>query len=235
MGKTKNSDISISLVIPTYNDEKTIVGQVLACEKILQKTCSKYEIIIAEDHGTDNTWNLLNVHFGKKREYRLIQNKQNMGITKNVQQLYSLAKMDFVLFYSADGDWNPQDTEKMIDRQIETGADIVIGKRIKKNGYTPYRHLISTLHRLLPLILLGVDTIDPGGIKLIRRDLAQAKLSSKSQLFEAEIIIRAKRAGKKVTWSPVSYNKPYTGAGFGGGFNSALESGRDLLKLRMNL
>lgn len=225
--------INVSLVIPTYNDERTIIAQVLVCEKILKKLCNKFEIVISDDVSRDGTWDLLQSKFKKNKNYRLIRNKKNQGITKNVRQLYLIAKYEYVLFYSADGDWDPRDVGHLIETQTKQNADIVIGKRKKKIGYTFYRNFISTMHRLLPLLFFGVDTIDPGGIKLVKRKLIHVPLISKSQFFEAEIIIRAKKAGFRISSYPVVYKKPETGSGYGGAFISAVESFLDLLRFRL--
>lgn len=231
----KQKKINVSLVIPTYNDEKTIIKQVLICEKILKAITNKYEVIIADDKSKDSTPILLKKHFSKKKNFKIITNKNNLGITKNVRQLYMAAKLEFVLFYSADGDWDPRDVGHLIETQEKYDADIVIGKRKKKIGYTTYRQFISTMHRILPIIFFGVDTVDPGGIKLIKRKLVHTPLVSSSQFFEAEIIIRAKKKGNKISSYPVVYKKPRTGAGYGGAFKSALESFSDLLLLRIKL
>jgi glycosyltransferase involved in cell wall biosynthesis len=233
--KHKEKKLNISLIIPTYNDEKTIIQQVTRCEKILRKYCDKFEIIIADDYSHDKTRELLSKNFKNRREFKILFNKKNLGITDNVRQLYNLAKKDFVFFYSADGDWDTKDVEHLIKKCLEDNADIVIGKRKKKIGYTFYRHIISFFHKLLPLILFGVNTIDPGGIKLIRRTLAQIPLISRSQFFEAEIIIRAKKKGYRISSYPVVYKKIYFGAGYGGGFSSALHSVLDVLKLRFSI
>jgi len=220
------------LVIPTFNDEYTIVEQVKTCEKILKRYCNDYEIIIADDFSKDRTRELLKTNFLQMKNYKIIFNKRNLGITQNVRQLYFLGKKDFILFYSADGDWNPNDLSHLIQTQIKYNADIVIGKRDKKIGYTPYRRLISYFHKLLPLLLFGVDTIDPGGIKLVKRNLAQIKLISSSQFFEAEIIIKAKKGGYIISWCPVIYKKTFYGSGYGGAFFSAFWSIIDVFKLK---
>jgi len=228
-------NISISLVIPTYNDELTVIDQVSFAEKILKKYYNDYEIIIADDGSIDKTRALLQKHYKKRQEFRLIFNKKNVGIFSNVHQLYTLATKEFLFFYSADGDWDPRDIEHLIQTQLKEKADIVIGKRIKKIGYTPYRKLVSFFHRVIPIILFGVDTYDPGGIKLIKTKLAHIPLVSQSQFFEAEIIIRAKLKGYKISWYPIIYKKRYYGKGLGGKMSSAWYALRDLIKLRFSL
>lgn len=227
--------LSISLIVPTYNDECTIIKQLTVCQKILEKYCNEYEIIIADDKSVDQTRELLKKYYKNHKEFRLIFNKHNLGITRNVQQLYTLAKKDYILFYSADGDWNPHDVEHLIQTQMRDDAAIVIGKRTKKIGYTPYRHIISFFHKLLPLLFFNVNTIDPGGIKIVKKDLAQIRLVSKSQFFEAEMIIRAKKKKAKVSWYPIMYKKIIYGGGKGGSLTDAMHSLLDIVRLRIFL
>lgn len=231
--ENKKNKLSISLVVPTFNDESTVIAQLNECEKIIKKYTEDYEIIVADDFSKDKTRNLLLKHYKNKKHYRLIFNKSNMGISGNVRQLYFLARKNYILFYSADGDWNPKDTEHLIQTLLKDNADIVIGKRKKKIGYTLYRNALSFFHKLLPLILFGVNTIDPGGIKIIKKKLAQIPLVCTSQFFEAEIIIKAKKNGYKVSWYPVIYKKKSYGSGRGGAFSSALRALMDVFKLRI--
>jgi len=230
--KNIKNNLSISLVIPTYNDEKTVIQQIIKCENILKNFSDNYEIIIADDYSQDNTRKLLLENFEKRKEYKIILNNKNLGISGNVRQLYLLAKNNYIFFYSADGDWNPNDTKLMIQTLLRDNADIVIGKRNKKIGYTFYRNALSFFHKLLPLILFGVDTIDPGGIKIIKKQLAQIPLVSTSQFFEAEIIIKAKQNGYKISWCSVTYKKTFYGSGHGGAISSALRALIDVFKLR---
>ena len=123
----------------------------------------------------------------------------------------------------------------LIETLLHDHADIVIGKRVKKIGYTPYRHMVSFFHKLLPILLFGINTIDPGGIKIIKKNLAQIPLTSNGQFFEAEMIISAKKKKRKVSWYPIIYKKMYYGSGSGGQLHDALESVRDVIRLRFSI
>jgi len=68
--KNNYRSLTISLVIPTYNDEKTIIPQVLVCEKILKSYCHDYEIIIADDVSSDSTRKLLSKQFKNNKRIK---------------------------------------------------------------------------------------------------------------------------------------------------------------------
>ena len=227
----KKEKLTISLVIPVYNNEDTVINQLLACEKIVKSFSKNYEILIADDNSFDSTHAKLKKHFGKNKKIHLIFNKKNLGITKNIRMLYAKAANKYVLFYSADGDWNPQDTQKLLTTNIKNNADMVVGFREKKGGYNAYRRFVSFMHNLLPRLLFGVDTVDAGGIKLFKKELYSDKLISQGQFFEAEMIIRAINAGKKVSFIPVHYKKPPMKPGLGGNYASVFNAMQDVIRL----
>lgn len=221
---------SVSLVVPSYNCEKIIVSQLNICNEILQTICSDYEIIVSDDCSTDRTQKVLKKTFGKNKKIRLNFQKKNLGIGRNFKFLYKSGTKEFVMLFAADGDYDPQDIRKMLLCCANAKADFVIGKRIKKGGYTFYRKVVSILFRLLPMVFFGVDTIDAGSIKVIRNDILSYPIISESVFMEAEIIIRAKRKGYKILSCPVSYGKPEKISGAAGKFSLATDAFWDLLK-----
>lgn len=229
----KKNAPNISLVIPAYNNEMTIINQVKDCFRILEKYCDNYEVIVCDDKSTDNTRLLLMKNFKENKHFILLCNKKNRGIAANMRILYGKAQYTYTFFYSADGDWRTKDVEGMINHLMKTNADIVIGKRVKKVGYNFYRNMISYFHNLLPLLFFGVNTLDAGGIKLFRTELYSPKFISESQFIEAEMIIRAVKKGYKIVSYPVSYHKYVPGFGLGAKFSSVYESLNDLIRLRM--
>jgi len=230
----KKIPFSVSLVVPLYNCKKIAISQLDICNKILKTICGDYEIIVSDDCSTNGISELLKAKFKNNEKFRLVFQKKNLGIAGNFKYLYKSAKKDFVMTFSADGDYNPYDIQKMLMFCSKKNADIIIGKRIKKGGYTFYRKFISTFFRLLPLVFFGVDTIDAGSIKLIRKEIL-SHLISESVFVEAEIIITAKRKGYRVLSCPIFYGKPEKVSGAAGKFSLALGAFVDLIKFRLTI
>jgi glycosyltransferase involved in cell wall biosynthesis len=231
--KLKKFTASISLIIPTYNNEETIVGQLRSCEKILESMYNDYEIIISDDLSKDKTVKLLKKSFYGNENFRLIFQKKNLGIGKNIKYLYKSAKKDYVILYSADGEWNPNDIKEMLLVRETQKADLVIGKRIKKEGYNFRRNIVSLFFRLLTLLFFYVDTVDAGSIKLVKREILSEPLLSESIFLEAEIIIKAKQNGYRVISLPVRYKKPEEMSGSAGKFSVIFHAFADLIKFRV--
>lgn len=232
---TNNKKINISLVVPVYNSERTSKNQLEKCVKILEKYSKKFEILIADDASTDNTYDVLVQNFSKDKRIKIIKNLKNLGIAGNIQKLYKLAKNDYIIFYSIDGDWNPIDLEKLIINVLINDSDITIGLRKNKGGYSTYRKILSNFHNKLPKILFGVETHDAGSIKIIKKSIFKKyKIKSKSVFFDAEFIIRATKDNRKISTIPVNYKKPINTKGAAGKISVVMPSLRDIISLKLS-
>ncbi len=225
----------VSLVIPLYNNATTLEKQLFKCEDILKKLTSKYEIIICEDKSTDETSKLLKQIFVNKKHFKILFHKKNQGIFKTIKELYECAKMPYIVLFSVDGDWEPNDIIKMVGAAQKYNADIVIGQRTYQN-YSLYRKTISFCYNFLPILLFQIPTIDAGSIKVIKRELIHTiPLISTSVFAEAELIIRAHKLNKKIISTPIHFRKEMKKKDSGGKFLLVLQSIKDLILLRLKL
>ncbi len=223
----------ISLVIPLFNNEQTLVSQVTACLRILDNLAQKYEVLVCDDTSTDFSATLLKKHFARRSRVRLLFHGTNQGIAKTIYELYSKATKDYVLLYSVDGDWDPRDIGRLLTKLALTHADIVLGQR-DKSVYSFYRSVISHGYNTLTRLLFGVDTVDAGSIKLFKRSLfSRSPIASRSMFFEAEMIIRAVRSGANMAVVPVRFYKKPGDGGRGALLPSVIESLRDAIRLRL--
>ena len=225
--------MKVSLVIPLFNNEKTAIAQLDTCNNILKKICDEYEIIVCEDKSTDSSAKLLKDNFQKNKNFSLIFHRQNLGIAKTIRELYKKAHYDYVVLFSVDGDWNPQDIQRLLRAAKKKHADIVIGKRTYTE-YSLYRKIISFFYNFLPLLLFQIQTIDAGSIKVIKKEIIQkTPIISKGVFSDAEIIIRTIKKGKRVISIPIHFSKKENEKGSGGKMLLVLQSLRDLFLLRL--
>lgn len=225
----------VSLVIPVYNNAKTLVHQLQQCEKVLESISKRYEIIVAEDCSNDNSLMILKKFFRQNKHIKIISNAVNLGIAKNIYQLYKKAKYTHIALFSVDGDWEPKDIATLLRTAHKNNADIVIGKRTYE-GYTLYRKMLSFFYNFLPILFFQVKTYDAGSIKILKKDLIRSiPLISKSVFFEAEMIIRAKKKNKNIIAIPIHFKKHKYKESSSGKLSLILAALRDLLILRLKL
>lgn len=94
--------MKISVVIPTYNREKTIQNTL---ESVLRQTCLPHEIIVVDDCSTDHTVTLVKKMKQKSKLLRLICLKRNQGaqVARNVG--IKAAEGDWIAFLDSDDEW----------------------------------------------------------------------------------------------------------------------------------
>lgn len=119
---------TISIVMPAYNVEKYIAA---AIDSVILQTYTNWELIIVDDCSTDKTISIIENYIKKDERITLIKRKKNSGGCRlpRFDAILS-AKGDFICNIDSDDTIEPNYLEKLIRRQQETSADIVLSKII---------------------------------------------------------------------------------------------------------
>ena len=125
--------IYLSVIIPSYNEEKRISNTLLDIDKQLSNQDYSYEIIVVSDGSKDKTAAIVNKFSGLIKNLKLIDNKKNHGKGWVVRQGMLAAKGQYRLFMDADNATTIDHFEKMIPL-FEQGFEVVIGSRDGKDA-----------------------------------------------------------------------------------------------------
>lgn len=112
----------VSIIIPSYNAEKYIEQCLTSC---MNQTYQSWEAICINDASTDNTKKIIEKYSKIDARIKIINLKQNQGISKAIQHGYAKAKGGIVAYLDSDDWWDDKHLELCIDAMNETGADIV--------------------------------------------------------------------------------------------------------------
>ena len=119
----------ISIIIPVYNEEKTIK---IIIDKVLKQNELNKEIIVINDFSTDNTKSLIEDEFSNK--VKLINNDRNYGKGFSVKKGIEAASGDIIIIQDGDLEYDPSDYKKLLKPLIENRADAVYGSRFLGSG-----------------------------------------------------------------------------------------------------
>lgn len=110
----------ISVIIPTFNREKTIERSV---RSVLGQTYKNIEVIVVDDCSIDNTENVVNsIDDSRLIYFKLDRNKgANYARNKGVK----LSSGDYVAFQDSDDYWLPEKLEKQMNFLNKSGSNIV--------------------------------------------------------------------------------------------------------------
>lgn len=197
--------MKLSIIIPCYNEEKTIEQIVNLVDKVegIEK-----EIIILDDGSKDQTPFIL-TKIGKERSHlKIILNPKNHGKGATVREGFKHTTGDYVIVQDADLEYDPQDYKKLL-AEVKKGAQVVYGSRFSGNykDMTNMHYLGNRLLTILTNLLYGTYLTDMETCyKLLPGDFVRSlKLKSERFDFEPEITSKVLKSGMKITEVPISY------------------------------
>ena len=127
--------IKISIIIPAFNEEATIIPLLKSVqEEVVKIDDISFEIIVIDDCSIDSTNMLL-----KKNQTlynHLISLERNLGKGGAVLKGLEKSTGDYILFQDADLEYSPTDYNLLIKPIIEFGADLVMGTRFSGSMFT---------------------------------------------------------------------------------------------------
>jgi hypothetical protein len=113
--------------------------------------------------------------------------------------------------------------------------DFVIGLRVKRND-PARRKMQSTVYNTMLKLFYGNRHKDVNSIKLFRREiLDRINLQSDTAFVDAELVIRAEKAGYKVIEIPIEHLPRLSQGASGGKLSVIMQTFKDLINMRSTL
>lgn len=131
-----NKQTFISVVIPAYNEEAIIEQSIGIITDYLKLRTDKYswEIVLVDDGSSDKTGIIGDSLAKENKLLRVIHHTVNMNLGKALQTGFKEANGEIIVVLDLDLSYSVDHIEKLIERQIEVDADIVIASPYMKNG-----------------------------------------------------------------------------------------------------
>jgi len=201
--------MKLSIIIPAFNEERTIEELIKKVDAVLLANNIEKEIIVVDDGSADNTLNILE-NLKNKHKFVLAKHQKNQGKGAAIRTGILKATGDFVIIQDADLEYNPNDYNKLLVPFFENKAEAVYGSRILSNakrGKLAF-YLGGRLVTLATNIIYGLQLTDePTCYKVFKRDLLNS-LGLECDGFEfcPEVTAKIARKGIKIYEVPISYN-----------------------------
>jgi len=200
--------VRVSIVIPCFNEEKTVESLVdaVCASELLDK-----EIILVDDASTDGTWEIISTKLAGRID-KVLRHERNRGKGAALRTGFAAATGDVVLVQDADLEYDPREYPKLLKPIFENKADVVFGSRFA--GGESHRVLYfwhAVLNKLLTLISNVLTDLNLSDMevcyKAFRREVIQKiELEEDRFGFEPEVTAKVAKLGVRIYEVGVSYS-----------------------------
>lgn len=157
----------VSVIIPTFNEEKTI-GEIV---QKLKKLYPQYEIIVIDDGSTDNTYNIVS-----DIDVKVIKHPCNRGNGAAIKTGIRNATGDYLVMMDGDGQHLPEEIPNLLKFLPE--YDMVIASRINNSALSRIRNIGNFLFNKFASLLSGEIIEDlTSGFRVMKKDLINNYIS----------------------------------------------------------
>lgn len=204
---------SLSVIVPTYNESKNIVGILDSLRKHLP-IGTDTEIIVVDDNSPDGTGNIVeeyarNSKNENNQSVQVIHRKAERGLSSAILAGINYAKGESVVVMDSDFSHPPQTIPKMIEELQKSECDIVVASRYVNGGSVkgwPFkRKIISKGATKIAQHGLGIKIKDPmSGFFVFKRNIINnIKFDAIGYKILLEILVKAR--GVKVKEIPYEF------------------------------
>lgn len=201
----------ISIIVPAFNQEKTIVKDLNKIKRVLDKLRYDSELICVVDGKTDRTFERASKFAEVHQKVKVIGYDHNKGKGYAVRFGMAASRGDVIGFIDSGMDLNPNGLSLLLEHFEWYKADIIVGSKrhpVSKIDYPWQRRFISIGYQIIVWLLFGLRVRDTQvGMKFFRREALEKvlpRLLVKRFAFDVEMLAVANHLGfKRIFEAPI--------------------------------
>lgn len=205
--------IDVSVIIPAYNEEKTVEKVIATLCETLSSSPYSFQLVIVDDGSKDQTHNLAQIALKKycpHSEFSHLITKENGGKGSAIRAGIHFVQGKYTIIQDADLEYDPRDILKMIDYAEKNHLDVLYGSRFlnktNRHSYTSF-YWGGRMVSFVTNLLYGQHLTDePTCYKMFLSSLLQS-INLKCTGFEfcPEVTAKVAKKGYKIKEIPISY------------------------------
>jgi glycosyltransferase involved in cell wall biosynthesis len=198
---------SVSVVVPMYNEEVYVERVVAAARAVLEEMGADWEVIVVDDASSDRTGALAEEMARADARVQVVHNLANRQLGGSLRAGFARASKDLVLYTDADLPADLGELPRAVHLLEYQQADVLAAYRFDRTAEGLRRAVMAGAYNLLVRVLFDLPVRDVNfAFKLFRRSLLERiRLTSEGSFIDAELLLRARRAGAHVVQMGVDY------------------------------
>jgi glycosyltransferase involved in cell wall biosynthesis len=224
----------VSAIIPVFNDRASLEVALNVSLETLSGITGAFEILVAEDGSTDGSTEFVRQFEARDCRVRLLHQDARQGRGRALNRAIRESRGAIVCYYDVDLATDMNYLPSLI-AAVRDGSDISTGSRLLPASdivRTEGREIASRSYNFLVRLFLSSRIYDHQcGFKAFRRERILPLLPairSNHWFWDTEILVRAQRAGYRVSEFPVRWR---AGKGTTVRFKDVFEMGTAILRL----
>lgn len=196
---------NLSVVFPALNDELSIVPLIKKTLTLLPKITSKYEIIVVNDGGTDETANVLKRLKQTSPFLKVISHRRNRGYGATLTEGFRQATGEFIFYTDGDGQYDVLELKNLV-QALDEKTDFVTGFKLNRAD-SRLRQLVGSFYNqfVKKLFNLKIKDVDCD-FRLFRRKILKGiTFKTRSGAFDVEFIKKLQNRGVRFKEVPVHH------------------------------
>ena len=208
----KQRDSSVSVIIPMFNEERTVGDVITRTKNTLEKLKLPYEVIVVDDGSVDRS-----LEISQAKEANVLR-ETHEGKGHAIRSGFKWAKGNIIVTLDSDGSHKPEEIPLILQCIMEDKVDFAIGSRFlnaeaNKAKIPRLNRLGNRIFNSLIGLLTGVKISDSqSGFRAIRSAIIKKmELNSKGYEVESEMLIKALKMGARVAEVPITFEQRTVG------------------------
>ena len=202
----------LSVIIPNYNEEKTI--EIIVEKVIAQKKNIDLEIIVVDDFSSDKSKEILNRLKSKDKIDHLILQEKNYGKGFAIQTALKMCSGKIIIIQDADLEYDPMDFQCMLDTMKQKKLRCLYGSRVlgknrynQKNFTSFFRVFANHILTIFTNIIYRQKLTDAHTCyKMVETNLIKSlNLKEKKFAFCPELTAKVSKRGVNILECEISY------------------------------
>jgi len=197
--------ISVSIIIPVYNEEKAVLRTIEEIQNVLKTENISGEIIAVDDGSTDRSRKIL----GKIEGIDVLIHEENRGYGASLKTGIRNANYEDILIIDADGSYPSEHIPELL-KEIEK-YDMVVGARIGEEVCIPIvrRPAKFALNKIASYLAETKIPDINSGLRVMKKDIINKfiKILPNKFSFTITITLSMLTNNYRVKYIPINYNK----------------------------
>jgi glycosyltransferase involved in cell wall biosynthesis len=201
----------LSLVVPCYNEGKTIAKNLMEMILFLERRGMSFEIVVGNDGSIDETEEIVRQLMVTKQCLKMVSVREHRGKGAILSDAFQQTEGEILAFIDADLEIAIDHLPNMLQR-LNEGYHICVGSKMTSSDSSADRKLrrrMATVgYNLLVRVFLNSNLSDhQAGLKVFRREALLSVLpfvSNKGWGWDTEVLVRSQNRGYTVAELPVT-------------------------------